>query len=266
MPEYFQQFMANPLWDWVFFVIAVVLALILFFKSKNIRKPTYYIKSHNLVTDFTSKFNKLQMFYGGTNIQNLTVSKVAFWNDGREIINKSDIVDSDPLRIEAVGACDILDASVIKETNRINRFSVEKVDNKSVRILFDFLDKKGQGGAVQVIHTGTQSADIRIDGSVKGAGKPVPSYPSGMFERFFYRLLSSSRVQPTKPQPAKARRMTAIVWLLAGLVMFFPIALSQAAVGEKILGIAFFLFYLYFGYVFVRRRVPKDLEIVEEED
>ena len=206
------------------------------------------------------------MFYGGTSIQNLTVSKVAFWNDGREIINKSDIVDSDPLRIEAVGTCDILDASVIKETNKINQFSIEKVDNKSVRILFDFLDKKGQGGAVQVIHTGTQSADIKIDGSVKGASKPVPSYPSSMFERFLDRLLSSSRAQPSKPQPAKSRRLTAIVLFLAALVMFFPVAFSQGSVGEKIFGIVFLLFYVYFGYTLVRRRVPKGLEIVEEED
>jgi len=257
--------MANPLWNWGFFLIAAVLAILLFFKGKKIRKPTYYIKSHNLVRDFTSKLDKLQMFYGGTNVKNLTASKVAFWNDGGETINKSDIADTDPLRIEAVGTCEILDASVIKETDKVNQSSIEKVDNKLVRILFSFLDK-GQGGAIQVIHTGKDSSDIKVEGFVKGAGEPLSSFSRGRLLVILERILSPPRQTQPKSSPAKVRRAVAIVLFIGAFFMLGAVFAERDSVYEMILGLLLVLIYVYVGYTLLKRRVPKSLEIVEEED
>ena len=65
------------------------------------------------------------------------------------LIESKDIVEKDPLRIESLGECEILDAKVIKEINTLNKFRINFVNSKSIIILFDFLDK-GQGGAIQV--------------------------------------------------------------------------------------------------------------------
>jgi hypothetical protein len=45
--------------------------------------------------------------------------------------------------------------------------SVE-ADGTSAYIFFDYLDK-GQGGIIQVIHTGLSSSDLTLNGDIKGA-------------------------------------------------------------------------------------------------
>ncbi len=261
-----QFFINNPVWTLLISVIiAIVIAVVSYRKGRKIKKPTYYVKSNNLFTDFSSKITKLKMLYGDTPIERLTASKVAFWNDGTETINKEDIVGSEPLRIEAVGSCDIVDASIIKEIDSVNKFRVEIVNKKEVKILFDFLDK-GQGGAIQIMHTGKESSDIKVDGFVKGAGKPRPSYTRSKVLNVIDKIFPPvKQAQPTKPPPAKTRRDAAIFLLIAAVVTIIP-SLSQKAVEAKVFGVVFFLIYLYFSYLMLKRRVPKGLEIVEEEE
>lgn len=231
-----QFFINNPIWTLIISVItAVIIAVLSYRKGRKVRKPTYYVKSHNLFTDFSSKITKLKMLYGDTPIERLTASKVAFWNDGTETIDKEDIVDTEPLRIEAVGSCDILDANVIKEINSVNKFRVEVIDKKKVRILFEFLDK-GQGGAIQIMHTGKESSDIKVDGFVKGTGKPQPSYTrSRIFEVLDKITLPSKQTQPVKPHPAKVRRYLAIALLLPALITLM-IVFGSNSVPERIFG------------------------------
>ena len=267
MLQELQQIFSNPLWTLATLaitIVAIVLAIIFYSKSKKVRKPTYYIKSHNLVTDFSSKITKLKMLYNDTQIERLMVSKIAFWNDG-ETINKVDIADTEPLRIEAVGSCDILDANVIKEINPVNKFRIEIINKKEVRILFDFLDK-GQGGAIQIMHTGKEYSDIKVDGFVKGAGKPLPSFARSRAFRVFDKIFPSPKQpQPTKPPPAKVRRVMAIVSFGAAIFMLI-LVFSNSSLPEKAFGAVVFLFYIYFGCILLKRRVPKGLETVEEEE
>lgn len=261
-----QFFINNPFWTLIISVIiAIVIAVFAYRKGRKVKKPRYYVKSHNLFTDFSSKITKLTMLYSDTPIERLTASKIAFWNDGTETIDKVDRVDTEPLRIEAVGSCDILDATVIKEINPVNKFRVEVIDEKKVRILFDFLDK-GQGGAIQIMHTGKDSSDIEVNGFVKGAGKPQPSYTRDRIARILDKVSSTSRQnQPTKPPPARERRVAAISSFFMALVMLIMV-FSEGSIPGKVIGFLAFLVFAYFGYSLLKRRVPKGLEIVEEEE
>lgn len=262
-----QQIFLNPLWTLAALVItiaAVIISIIFYLKGRKVRKPTYYIRSHNLVADLSSRLNK-QLFYGDASIVNLTVSRVGFWNAGAETIEWGNTVESDPIRIESIGDCDILDANVIKEINTINKFRVDLISKRQVNILFNFLDK-GQGGAIQVIHTGKGNSDIKIDGFIKGAGKPVASYTKGRVIKVLDKIFSQSKQpQPTKPQPAKVRRSMAIFSFFAALMMLL-IVFSQDAISDKLFGVVSFIIYAYFGYILLKRRVPKGLEIIEEEE
>jgi hypothetical protein len=56
-----------------------------------------------LIKDFSKKLVNLEVLYSGSKVENLTVSKVALWNDGNETIRQEDIALSDPL--EKIGAC-----------------------------------------------------------------------------------------------------------------------------------------------------------------
>ena len=96
-----QFFINNPFWTILISVItAIVIAVFAYRKGRKVKKPRYYVKSHNLFTDFSSKITKLTMLYSDTPIEQLTASKIAFWNDGTETIDKVDIVDTESLRIE----------------------------------------------------------------------------------------------------------------------------------------------------------------------
>lgn len=153
-------------------IISLIIGIFLSIKGWRFKRPKYFIRSNNLIQNFEDKLSGLVINYKGEPVKNLTVTKIAFWNHGRETINYSDIPDADPIRIEAKGDCKILHAEIIWIKNSANKFKVSEIDNyKSVKILFDYLDKN-EGGIIQIVHTGKSSKDIEIKGCVKG-GKPV---------------------------------------------------------------------------------------------
>jgi len=265
MLQELQQIFSNPIWTFaalVVTIVAIILAIIFFIKGKKAKKPAYFIRSYNLVTDFNSKVTQLKMLYDNTPIKRLTASKIAFWNDGSETINKEDITETEPLMIQAVGDCEILDAKVIKEVNSVNKFHIEISNNKSVKILFDFLDK-GQGGALQIMHTGKDSSDIKVAGFIKGAGEPKASYTTDLLTRIIRRL--SPTPQPKKENPKKMRRMLGVFLLMYAIFMIIPIA-SDLRPTNIIPGLIFISILLYICYYLLKPRVPRGLEIVEEED
>jgi len=259
MVQFFQQIspIATPI-----AIISVILMVVFYLRGKRVRKPTYFIKSNNLVTGFSKKLDKLQLLYGKTSIENLTVSKIAFWNGGAETIEASNIVEADPLRIEAGDDCDILDAYIIQENNKANKFQIELVNSKLVKILFDYLEKR-EGGVIQVIHTGKESTDIKLEGLVKGAGKPQSSYSSDLLTKIIRKLPTSPKAK--KESPTKQRRIFGIASLIYAIFLIIPIA-SEKSVTNLIVGIIFILFLSYCSYYMFKRRVPKGLEKGEEEE
>lgn len=259
MVQFFQQIspIATPI-----AIIGIILAIIFYLRSRRARKPSFFMRSYNLVTDFSSKLDKLQLLYGNTNIENLTVSKIAFWNDGAETIEWSHIVEADPVRIEAVGKCDIIDAYVIKENNTANKFRVEVVNSKSVKILFDYIDK-GEGGVIQLIHTGKESTDIELTGSVKGSGKLRSSYGYGLLAKIGKKLFGPPKKK--KERPAQQRRAIGIFLLIYSIFMII-VAITAEELVNRIVGGIFVLILFYLSYYMFKRRVPRGLEIVEEEE
>jgi len=266
MLQELQQVFSNPLWTLLIGVAAtIVVAVIIYSKSKRIRKPTFLIRSNNLVAGFGKKLDKLQLLYDETNIENLTVSKIAFWNEGAETLEQANVVEAEPLRIEAVGSCDILDAYVIQKNNEANKFSVELVSSKRVKILFDFLEK-GEGGVIQLIHTGKESLDIELKGLVKGAGKPRSSYGSNLLTKISKKLFTPPKQKQQPKQSPKRQRRAFGVFSFGYAVFMVIVTITQTDILNQIVGIIFVLILLYFGYYMLKRRVPKGLEIVEEEE
>jgi cell division protein FtsW (lipid II flippase) len=152
-------------------VVSVAVSVIIYLKSKREKVPKYSIKSYNIIKDFVNIFEALEVSYAGQTIKNLTVSKIVFWNAGRETIDKDDIVAADPITISTKGDYKILDQKIISINNETNKFSVKKSDGHSkVELEFEYVDKN-DGAVIQIIHTGYSSKNIEIHGRIKGAGK-----------------------------------------------------------------------------------------------
>jgi hypothetical protein len=114
--------------------------------------------------------------FKGKNLRNISVSKVAIWNDGTETIHRSDIAEAAPLRV-VVSDAELLDSTVLKTTSPANQFGLKQVEN-SVLVDFDYLDRH-QGAIVQLVHTGKSSSNITLGGALKGS-RPVSRRMFGM--------------------------------------------------------------------------------------
>lgn len=152
-------------------VLSLIFAIIIYFKSKKIKKPCYAITSTNIFKELTSKIKSLSILYSEKKIANLTITKFVFWNAGKDIITSSDIAHLDPLRIYSAEECQILNAIVIYEKNKTNDFKVSLIPDQSIiNISFEFLGKD-DGAVIQIIHTGITNRDIIFSGTIKGAEK-----------------------------------------------------------------------------------------------
>lgn len=160
-------------------LISVVLAIVFYLKTKEKKILTYCHRSSSLIRRKKRKFEKLSITYAGEQIDNLSVSRFTIWNSGNKTLNKDDIVATKEVTITALGENKILDAELILCSEETNKFSVAITDEHTVKVLFDYIDKR-EGAVVQILHTGTHDT-LSIDYKIKG-GLPIKKFIN---ERFF---------------------------------------------------------------------------------
>ncbi len=250
-------------------LLGIILAIFFFIKGRRTKEPRYSIRSTNLVQDFISRIEALEMTYAGERISNLTATELAFWNNGKDTINNSDIAAADPLMIKVNNGYKILDSSVMQVKNAANQFSINHSDDGShVLIQFDYLDAD-DGGVIQLLHTGKSSRDIVVCGTIKGAGK-----------------LDRRGIMMSKnlPIPLPFKELTSLIspkerrWIFIVVTFVFPILMvvatflvpeSETSHDHLIImkSSSVILLFMYWGYGFfvLNRRIPKGFEVFEED-
>jgi hypothetical protein len=150
-------------------IVSLVAAFIFYKKSLKTKEPIYIVSKISLIQNNISQMNGLEISYKDRKIENLSASKIVFWNKGTETIDNQDIIKQDPLRIECSENNHILEATVIGSNKLANQLSLEVRDSgKAAYLTFEYLDKNN-GGIFQIIHTGISSNDIFFKGELKGA-------------------------------------------------------------------------------------------------
>jgi hypothetical protein len=246
--------------SFVLTIFAIVLALFFYIRSRRNKEPVYTKKGFNIVQDFSAKLSDLVITYKNQTVNNLTITKLAFWNDGHDTINKIDIAEGDPLRICAIEDSKILSAEVIYSRNSANRFCISNIeDDNLVRLSFDYLDKD-EGGIIQIIHNGKSSEDIEVKGTIKGAGKPVFRWlPS--ISPLLFPIGPSSKL--------KRKHFGYIAFFTSVVVTAIGIGIILFSEKEKSIGwvmaITYGITLIPVYFMFLRRRVPKEFEIIEKE-
>ena len=173
--DYFKNFVNNHKFTFVASIASIlglVLGLVIFFPAQ--KRPFYSVRSFNLINDSSSTIENLDIKYKVCNdnrqkedckleaIKSLTVTQILFWNGGRTKIDKTD-VDDNPITIVASDDNKILEAKVVHISNDKTNFSLEQKTNI---IHFNFLDS-GNGGVIQIVHTGLSNENITLDGYVE---------------------------------------------------------------------------------------------------
>lgn len=186
------------------FLIGLILALIgiyLTIKSKKEKLPSYALSGFNLVKNFKYNVDSLEMLHKGEKIENLTVTKAAFWNAGRETISNQDIVKNDPTRLAIKGKGEILDAKVLYANNSSNQFTLElNKEKNAIFINFDYVDKN-DGIIMQILHTSLLPYGLELTGKIKGAGN------------------SKKNIFPKKSVSFKSYIMSTLIYLLPTIVL-----------------------------------------------
>ena len=84
-------------------------------------------KSRQIITIKNKKIEKLSLRYENIPIDNLSITKYAIWNSGNVEIRREDIASLKPLKIKSNGDIKILDASIIRNTDEDNGFTITHV-------------------------------------------------------------------------------------------------------------------------------------------
>ena len=157
-------------------LISIILAVIFYFKCRREKSLIFYIKNYSLIKDFVQKIEGLKIEYSGKNINALTITNIAFWNNGTDTINRTDIPSNDVFSITINSNYDILDANITKVINESNNTKIILSENKkAITIDFEYLDKN-EGFILQLFHNTANSENLKINGSIKGFGKISKGY------------------------------------------------------------------------------------------
>lgn len=149
-------------------ILSIVVSYLLYLKSKKTKKPTYLIKSFNLVKDQISKIEQVKILYEEEIIKNLTVTKISFWNKGKETINRIDIAPKDKIRVDITKGHRILNANIVYQKKLANNFTIDlNKSQKCLKIDFDYFHFN-EGVIIELYHTGTSSEELELNGTIKG--------------------------------------------------------------------------------------------------
>lgn len=195
-------------------ILGLVLAYYFYKKSIRAKKPVYSIKSNNLISGSVSTLENLNVTYRDYRVENLTVSKILFYNHGAETVTGQDLDTINHLSISSE-TCKILDGSVLQANNASNNFKVRyDTANENLFIDFDYLNQN-QGAVIQVIHTGLSSETLDVYGDIIGVQKLSHVSP---------RLFLNKRTIPF------SQKVILVSTILLALVYWYLIILANDAV------------------------------------
>lgn len=162
--------------DRVLSIVSIVLGLFaawyFYRKGKKEKEPYWNAANINLITDYISRYSGVEVRFKGEDVKTLSICYVSFWNNGDQTIYGNDLKTKDPLRIESTTKGEILEATLITESNKANEFNCKLDEGRGfVLVGFNFLDQ-GDAARFRIVHTGSHDSDIRVAGTIIGS-KPI---------------------------------------------------------------------------------------------
>jgi len=158
-----------------------IVGIVLSIRSVKKKEPIYSIKSNNLISGSIATVENMKIDYKDYKGDDLTVSKLLFYNAGSETITRQDLETINRLRVSSE-TCKILDGSVLQVNNVSNNISLRfDPDSTNIFMDFDYLDFN-HGTVLQVVHSGLSSKDINISGDIRGVQQIAQLDPNQMID------------------------------------------------------------------------------------
>lgn len=166
-----ERLMGNP-YAWLFLALCTVASLFFaiytWIKGKKTKEISIDNYTNEIVKMGKSPIKKLEMKFDGKAIQELSSTIYFLWNSGSDVINASDMVGKNPIKI----ICEdeqFLDVKILKQSDESNSFQITDFNAANIEMSFDYMDS-GEGVKIQTLHTGNVEK-IQVEYKIKG-GKP----------------------------------------------------------------------------------------------
>lgn len=246
------------------FFIAVfgsICTVVFFIKGKKIKNPKYLITTNNLVRDGIKDIDSVQIAYKGNNINNLSVSRVVFWNAGKDTIQKYDVPKGFPLKVTIKDGYQILDAKIIYQKNKANAIKTYlQKDKNEVIITFDYMDYE-DGFILQLFHTANSSEDILLKGSIKTVRKIDRRPTTTIITRFLRNFIhGSNAINIIRSASDWTFVITGVALMVMSILptsILMPTPDNFSPTKLRIFSIIVGILYLYLGYSRIKREIPK---------
>jgi len=171
-------------------IVGIVVGLIAswFFSAKfaKSKKPYWHGKMNQLFQEGLSTIDNLKITYKDSEIDNLSSTYIAFWNNGKETVKGDEIAEDIKIRIRDG---EIYDAQVIFQTTQSNEFcATVSEDKRSVSIVFRYMDYK-EGVVIQFLSNCLGIEEISLRGKMMGCRKIKQYRKMKLWQEFLIRIL-----------------------------------------------------------------------------
>lgn len=257
-------------------ILGIVVSVYFALKSRKKKEPKHLFRTISLIKSNITTIKHLNVQYKGKEISNLSVTKIALWNNGRDTILDKDIAPKSPIQIAINDEYNILACDIIYQKNESNGFNLKLDTNKkSVIITFDYIDYL-DGVVIQIYHTGNHSSDLEIKGYVMSHGELIR-------DKRHFSLLHDILIRFTRTIDIKIhRKIMGYTTIIMGCILFIIGVLSciNSEVVEEylllpsdnpswiifaIIMIIISIAYFHLGYTIIKRNVPKGFDIFNDE-
>lgn len=169
----FEQLATSPALAFTSFVLGVISLIagfVFFFKGRRERYARYQFITSVIVQGGSDHPDGLTFAFKGIPQQQVAVTKILFWNAGRETIRRSDMTNEDPLKLTVEGV-EILDAQVVESSAASCVFTTTQESPVHCRLDFDYLDYRDYA-ILQIVHNGDGRTGLSISGKILGGRGP----------------------------------------------------------------------------------------------
>ena len=163
-----EKLMNNP-YAWLFLsalsIFSVIFGIWTWCAGKQRKEISFDCRSDILIKAGKQQIKKLDVFYNGNSIADLTSSKFYIWNSGNQVLQRDDIVTARPIAIRSEKA-KMLDAQILRMSDPTSAFQINAVSEQEINVDFEYMES-GDGVLIQILHTG-DFLDLDFDCKIKG--------------------------------------------------------------------------------------------------
>lgn len=127
----------------------------------------YSIDNSRLVSQHVENHPELSIKFKGYGeaFETVSVAHIFVW--GKTYIDKKDISNNTPLKIEMKGTAKVLSCPIVYSTDGVEKVEVTRTNERdSARIQFDYINRD-EGFIVELLHTGDSTSSLDLSGKVK---------------------------------------------------------------------------------------------------